>query len=83
MAQTGSRRRDEYNRETEGEMAEEAEFGGKCAFAVAMGGPEKAPAGKAKYSLDQDGKTYYFSGAVPRMLFKTFGLAGRAEKKAG
>ena len=50
-------------------MAEEAEFGGKCAFAVALGGPEKAPAGKAKYSLEQDGKTYYFSGAVPKMLF--------------
>ncbi len=64
-------------------MAEEAEFGGKCAFAVALGGPEKAPAGNAKYSLDQDGKTYYFSGALPRMLFKTFGLAHRAEKKAG
>jgi hypothetical protein len=64
-------------------MAEEAEFGGKCAFAVAMGGPEKAPAGKPKYSLDQAGKTYYFYGAVPRMLFKTFGLARRAEKKAG
>jgi hypothetical protein len=83
MASTGSRRRDKRNRETEGEMAEEAEFGGKCAFAVAMAGPEKAPAGKAKYSLDRDGKTYYFYGAVPRMLFKTFGLAGRAEKKAG
>jgi hypothetical protein len=48
-----------------------------------LGGPEKAPAGKPKYSLEQDGKTYYFSGAVPRMLFKTFGLAGRAQKKAG
>ena len=64
-------------------MEQEAEFGGKCAFAVAMGGPDRAPAGKAKYSLDQGGKTYYFSGAVPKMLFKTFGLAGRAEKKAG
>ena len=38
-------------------MAEEAEFGGKCAFAVALGGPEKAPAGKAKYDqLDQTGR---------------------------
>ena len=64
-------------------MSEEAEFGGKCAFAVAMGGVAKAPAGKPKYSIEQDGKTYYFSGAVPKMLFKTFGLANRAEKKAG
>ncbi len=64
-------------------MAEEAEFGGKCAFAVALGGPKRAPAGKAKYSLEQDGKTYYFYGALARMLFKTFGLAHRAEKKAG
>ena len=58
-----------------------AEFGGKCAFAVGLGGPAKAPEGNPKYSLEQDGKTYYFSGAVPRWLFKAFGLAKRADEK--
>ncbi|MUL66163.1 hypothetical protein BOO86_16940 [Mycobacterium sp. CBMA 234] len=58
-----------------------AEFGGKCAFAVGLAGPDKAPAGNPKYSLEQGGKTYYFAGAVPRWLFKTFGLAKRADAK--
>ena len=59
------------------------EFGGKCAFATSLGGPDKAPQGKPKYTLEQDGKTYVFFGAVPRFLFKTFNLASRAHAKAG
>jgi YHS domain-containing protein len=65
-------------------MSEEStpEFGGKCALGVGLGGPAKAPDGKAKYSLEKDGKTYIFSGAVPRLVFKTFpGLAAKAQAK--
>ena len=58
------------------------EFDGKCALGVGLGGASKAPAGKAKYSLEKDGKTYYFSGAVPKLIFQTFpGLAAKAQQK--
>jgi hypothetical protein len=57
------------------------EFGGKCAFAVALAGPDKAPQGDVKYALEQDGKTYFFKGAFPRWLFKAFGMAARAQAK--
>ncbi len=65
-------------------MADDAslEFGGKCAFAVALGGLEKAPLASPACTLEVDGKTYAFTAAVPRWLFKTFGLAARAQTKA-
>lgn len=58
------------------------EFGGKCAFAVAVGGVDKAPAGNPKCTLEQDGKTYYFKNRAVRALFKAFKLARKAESKA-
>ena len=58
----------------------EPEFGGKCSFAMSLGGPARAPEGKPKYSLVKDGKTYYFMGAVPRLLFQLIpGSAARAQ----
>jgi len=59
----------------------EFEFGGKCAFATSLGGPEKAPEGKKQYTLTSDGKTYVFLGAFPRWAFKTFKLEACAQKK--
>lgn len=58
------------------------EFGGKCAFATALGGIDKAPAGNPKVTLERDGKTYYFKNRAVRALFKAFNLANRAESKA-
>ena len=57
------------------------EFDGKCAFAVAMAGRGKAPAGNPKYTLEQNGKTYYFLGAVPKFLFQKLNLAAKADAK--
>jgi YHS domain-containing protein len=45
------------------------EFDGKCAFAVSMGSA-KAPDGKPAHSLVKNGHTYYFSAAVPKLLFR-------------
>ena len=62
-------------------MSESApEFGGKCAFAMSVGSAAKAPDGKPKYSLVKDGKTYFFFGAVPKLLFQAIpGSAARAQ----
>lgn len=63
-------------------MTTTPEFGGKCAFGTALGGPDKAPQGKPKYTLERDGRTYLFFGAFPMLLFKTFpGLAAKAQAK--
>ena len=63
-------------------MTSTPEFGGHCAFATSLGGPDKAPMGKPKYTLERDGKTYVFFGAVPMMIFKAMpGLAARAQAK--
>jgi YHS domain-containing protein len=60
------------------------EFGGKCAFAMSVGGTAKAPNGNPKYSLAKDGKTYFFSGAAPKLLFQIIpGSAARAEAHWG
>jgi hypothetical protein len=65
---------------TEGETPE---FGGTCALGVGLGLGDKAPAGKAKYAVEKNGKTYYLSGALPKLIFQVVpGLAARAEKKA-
>jgi len=58
------------------------EFGGKCAFGVSLGGPDRAPEGKAKYTVERNGKTYVLNGALPKFLFNLFpGLEARAQKK--
>ena len=58
------------------------EFGGKCALAVGLGGPEKAPDAKAKYTIERNGKTYGFFGAVPLMIAKAMpGILDKADKK--
>lgn len=56
----------------------EPEFGGECAFAVSTG--KRNVPGSAKHQLTEDGKTYYFSNGVARLLWKI--LPNRA-KKAG
>lgn len=64
-------------------MTDTPEFGGKCAFATMMGGPDRAPQGKPKYTLQRDGKTYQFFGLVPKLLFQAIpGSADRAQRKA-
>ncbi len=56
-------------------------FDGKCAFAVSVGGAQKAPAANPKYTVTKDGRTYGFVGAVPKVLFQLIpGSAARAEK---
>ena len=61
---------------------ETMEFDGKCALAVSMGGPGKAPAAKAKYTIERNGKTYGFFGAVPLMIAKAMpSIIDKAEKK--
>ncbi|PSS44821.1 hypothetical protein C6401_06095 [Arthrobacter woluwensis] len=56
-------------------------FGGKCAFALSLGAGSTAPEGKPEFALERDGKTYVFSGAVPRALFRVLpGSATRARK---
>ena len=58
------------------------EFDGKCAFAVMVAGPDKAPESKPKYTVEKNGKTYGFVGAVPKMLFQIIpGSATRADRK--
>ncbi|WP_116205280.1 hypothetical protein [Amycolatopsis circi] len=58
------------------------EFDGKCAFALSLGPAGKAPAGKAQHALEVDGKTYYFVGAVPKLLFRLIpGSRERAERR--
>ena len=59
------------------------ELGGKCAFGTALGGLDRAPVGNPRYTLDRNGRTYVFSGALPRFLFRTFNLEARARRKAG
>lgn len=57
------------------------EFDGKCALAVGLGPASKAPAGKAKHSLEIDGKTYYFAAGAAKALFKLIpGSLARAQK---
>ena len=57
------------------------EYGGKCAFGVSMGGPAKAPDAKPEYTVVRNGKTYGFSGSVPKMLFQIIpGSSARADK---
>lgn len=46
------------------------EFDGKCAFAVSVGAPHKAPDAKPEYTLVKDGKTYGFLSPVPKFLFR-------------
>ena len=47
---------------------------------MSVGSAAKAPDGKPKYSLVKDGKTYFFFGAVPKLLFQTIpGSAARAQ----
>jgi len=61
-------------------MVNTPEFDGKCAFATSLGPPSKAPRGKPKHTLEVDGKTYVFFGAVPKLLFRLIpGSAERAE----
>ncbi|WFR82873.1 hypothetical protein [Arthrobacter sp. Y-9] len=56
-------------------------FGGKCAFALSLGAGSTAPEGKPEFTLERDGKTYVFSGAVPMALFRWIpGSAVRARK---
>ncbi|MBO9706163.1 MAG: hypothetical protein J7474_11735 [Arthrobacter sp.] len=56
-------------------------FGGKCAFALSLGAGSTAPEGKPEFTLERDGKTYVFSGAVPRALFRWIpGSAVRARR---
>jgi hypothetical protein len=63
-------------------MSEQTAFDGKCAFATALVGPDKAPEAKPKYTVVRDGVTYGFFGWLPMQLFKAFpGLAARAQKK--
>ncbi|GAA4390742.1 hypothetical protein [Tsukamurella soli] len=64
-------------------MTEETpQFDGKCAFGVGLMGSGKAPVGDPKHSVVKDGKTYLFSGVVPKLLFELVpGSAGRAEAK--
>ncbi|WP_036509731.1 MULTISPECIES: hypothetical protein [Nocardia] len=58
------------------------EFDGKCAFAVSVAGVERAPTGKSKYTVVEDGKTYVFSGAVPKLLFRLLpGSVRRAQAR--
>ena len=60
---------------------EAPEFDGLCAFAVSVGPASKAPAGKPSVSLVRDGKTYLFSGVVPKVLFQLIpGSARRAQQ---
>lgn len=60
---------------------DDLEFDGKCAFAVSVGGPSRAPAANPRFTLAKDGKTYGFSGAVPRALFRIIpGSAVRAQR---
>lgn len=59
-----------------------AEFDGKCAFALSVAAADKAPDGKAKHLLVKDGKTYVFAAAVPKWLFMAIpGSAERARKR--
>lgn len=57
-------------------MSSPAEFDGQCAFALSTG--KKGVDGSKDLSLDQDGKTYYFSNFFARFLWKV--LPGRREK---
>ncbi|PSR65784.1 hypothetical protein C8258_21300 [Nocardia sp. MDA0666] len=58
------------------------EFDGKCAFAVSAAGVERAPTGKSKHTVVEDGKTYVFGGAVPKLLFRLLpGSARRAQAR--
>ena len=52
------------------------EFEGQCAFALSTG--KKGVDGSEKISLEQEGKTYYFSNSFARLLWKV--LPGRREK---
>lgn len=57
------------------------EFGGTCAFALSLGPADRAPRGKPGCTLERDGHTYVFAGAVPRFLFRVLpGSAERAER---
>lgn len=58
-----------------------AEFDGRCAFALSLGPAEKAPLGNPDCTLDVDGRTLVFVGAVPRFLFRLIpGSAERAKR---
>lgn len=58
----------------------EPAFGGRCAFALSAGPAERAPMGKPDCTLDVNGETYAFAGAVPRWLFRVIpGSAARAK----
>lgn len=61
--------------------SETIEFDNKCAFAVMVGGAAKAPEAKPAHSVSRDGKTFGFSGAVPKALFQVIpGSANRAQR---
>jgi len=56
-------------------------FGGQCAFALSLGAGSTAPEGKPEFALVRDGRTYVFSGAVPKALFRWIpGSAMRARR---
>lgn len=56
-------------------------FGGKCAFAVSVGGHNKAPDANPKYFVEKRGTTYGFVGIVPKWLFQIIpGSAERADR---
>ena len=57
-------------------MSSQAEFDGQCAFALSTG--KKGVDGNKDISLEQGGKTYYFSNSFARLLWKV--LPGRQEK---
>jgi len=46
---------------------EKPEFGGQCAFAVSVG---KKSEGKEKHKIVKNGKTYYFSNPIAKLLWK-------------
>jgi len=52
------------------------QFNGECAFAVSLG--KKGVIGREDLRLVQNGKTYLFSNAVAKLLWKL--IPGRKEK---
>ena len=57
------------------------DFDGRCAFALSLGPADKAPQGKSDCTLEHEGHTYVFSGAVPLFLFSVLpGSAARAQR---